>query len=143
MHASTSHKHGRNLLAEAHADRAVNFAKQAARQLVNQLRSDQAPLDRGRRGEGRASKRVLVIGRLDRALPGAVELLQHLLGGRAAAIDDAVERLEVTGLVAAEMIEMTAPAQARMCERQALLGDLEQIAIPDARLEAQSRHVIA
>ena len=53
------------------------------------------------------------------------------------------QRLEMTGLVAADMIDAAAPPQARMRQRQAFLGDLEQIAILDPGLEAEARHVVA
>ena len=72
-----------------------------------------------------------------------MKLFQHLLGRRASGIDDPLQRLEMTGLVAAEVIEPAAPAQAGMRQRQAFPGDLEQIAIPDPGLEAETRHVVA
>src|SRR5260370_41812076 len=43
--------------------------------------------------------------------------------------------------VAAEMIGAAALAQAGMGQRQAFLGDLEQIAIPDPGLEAEAGHL--
>src|SRR5438132_11372923 len=84
-------------------------------------------------------ERVFRVGRFHGAVPGAVELLEHLLGRRAAGIDDAVERLQMPGLVAAELVDPAAPAQACMCQNEALLGDLEQIAVLDPRLEAEAR----
>src|ERR1700680_471922 len=84
-------------------------------------------------------KRVFLIGRLHRASPGAAEFLQHLFGRRAAAVDDSLQRFEMAALVAAGMIEAAAPPQARMRQRQAFLGDFEQIAILDPRLEAEAR----
>src|SRR6185437_966847 len=83
-----------------------------------------------------ALKRILVIGRFHRALPRAVEFLQHLLGRRTPGLDGPLQRLEVTGLVAAEMVETRAPAQARMRQRHALFGDLEQVVVTNAGLEA-------
>src|SRR6185312_14272270 len=88
-------------------------------------------------------KRIFGIGRLDRTAPGTVEFIQQLFGRRAPAIDDAIERLEMAGLVAAEMIDAVAPAQTRMREHEAFLGDLEQIAVLDPRLEAKARHLVA
>jgi len=49
----------------------------------------------------------------------------------------------VAGLVATGMVDALAAAQARMGERQAFLGDLEQIAIADAGLEAKPRDLVA
>ena len=46
-------------------------------------------------------KRVFVIGRLDRAMPGAVELLQHFLGRAAAGIENPFQRLEMAAFIAA------------------------------------------
>src|SRR5882757_9614988 len=86
---------------------------------------------------------VLLIRRFHRTVPGAVELLQHLLRRRAAGFDDALQRLEEAALVAAEMVDAAAPPQAGMRQHQALLGDLEQIAVLDPRLEPETRHVVA
>src|ERR1700692_4571469 len=85
---------------------------------------------------------VFLIGRSYRPLPGAMELLQHLLGGGLSGIHDSVQRLEMTGLIASEVIDVAAPAQPRMRQRQAFLGDLEQVAIPDSGLEAEAWHII-
>src|SRR5258708_26399310 len=79
-------------------------------------------------------KSVFLVGRLDRAAPGAVELVQHLLGGRPAAIDDPVERLEMAGLVMALMIDPGPPPQTRTRQRPAPLGALPQISGPCPRL---------
>src|SRR6266702_4486327 len=49
----------------------------------------------------------------------------------------------MTALVAAEMIDVAAPPQARMRQRHALLGDFEQITIPDPGLETEARNVVA
>src|SRR6516164_2735527 len=46
-------------------------------------------------------------------------------------------------LVAPEMIDVAAPPQARMRQRYALLGDLEQIAAADLCLEAEPRNLVA
>src|SRR6478672_3762052 len=48
----------------------------------------------------------------------------------------------MTRLVASGVIDMAAPAQAGMRQRKALLGDFEQITVPDPCLEAKPRHVI-
>ena len=63
--------------------------------------------------------------------------------GRPAGFEDPLQRLEVAALVAAEMIDAVAPPQARMRQLQAFPGDLEQIAVPDPGLEAETRHVVA
>src|ERR1700750_2086361 len=89
------------------------------------------------------SKRVFRIGRLDRTAPRTIKFLQKFLGGRLAPINDIVERLEVAGLVPADMVDAFAAAQAGMGERHALLGDLEQIAVADAGLEGELWHVVA
>src|SRR5437879_13313204 len=89
------------------------------------------------------SDRVFRVGRFYRAAPGTVELVQHLLGRRAAAIDDALQWLEVTALIATDVIDVAAPPQARIRQRQTLLGDFEQIAVPDPGLEAETWHVVA
>src|SRR5438876_3806048 len=88
-------------------------------------------------------ERVFLIGGFHRALPGAVKLLQHLLGRAVSAIDNAVQRLEMTGLVAAGVIDVAAAPQAGTRQRQAFLGDFEQIAVSDPGLEAEPRHVVA
>src|ERR1700727_420737 len=88
-------------------------------------------------------ERVFVIGRLDRIPPGTMEFLKHLLGRGMAGVDNPVQRLEMTGLVTAEMIDVPAPPQPRMRQHQAFLGDFEQIAVPDSGLETEARHVIA
>src|ERR1700722_14420901 len=41
---------------------------------------------------------VFLIGRVDGAPPGAMKLLQHLLGGGAARIDDPFQRIKMTAL---------------------------------------------
>src|SRR5437588_12146465 len=84
---------------------------------------------------------VFRIGRFHRAVPGTVELVQHLLRRGPAGIDDAIERLQMPSLVAAELVDPAAAAQARMCQNEAFLGDLEQIAVLEPRLEAEARHV--
>src|SRR4029453_12451300 len=66
-------------------------------------------------------ERVFPIGRFHRALPAAVEFVQHLFGGSTAAIDGAIQRFQVPALVAAEMIEMAAPPQTLMGELDAFL----------------------
>src|ERR1700757_3894050 len=43
-------------------------------------------------------ERVILVGRFHAFLPGAVEFLQHLLGRRPSAVDDAVQRLQMAGL---------------------------------------------
>ena len=93
--------------------------------------------------EVRVLEGVLLIGRFNGAIPGSVELLQHLLRRRAAGLDDALERFEEAALVASEMIDPATPAQSGVRQDQTLLGDLEQIAVLDPRLEAETRHVIA
>ena len=72
-----------------------------------------------------------------------MKFLEHLLGRGTAGVNNPVQRLEMTGLVTAEMIDVPAPPQPRMRQRQALPGDFEQIALPDSGLEAEPRHVIA
>src|SRR5262249_40561067 len=57
--------------------------------------------------------------------------------------DDAVERLQMAGLVPPGMVDAGAAAQAGMRQCQTFPGDLEQIAIADPRLEAQPRYVVA
>jgi len=74
-------------------------------------------------------KGVFLVGRLDRAAPRTPEPVQHLLGRRTAAIDDPVERLQVAGLVPSGVVDPGAAPQARMGQREAFLGDLEQIAV--------------
>src|SRR5205085_6655942 len=91
----------------------------------------------------RALERVFPVGRFHRAIPGAVELLEHLFGRGAAGIDDAIERLQVPRFVAADRVDAAATTQARMCQNEAFLSDLEQIAVLDPRLEAEARHVVA
>src|ERR1700674_232116 len=59
-------------------------------------------------------ERVFVIGRFYRTLPGPVKLRQHLLGRSVPGIDDPVQRLEMTGLVASQVVDATAPSQAGM-----------------------------
>src|SRR5438270_7315278 len=86
---------------------------------------------------------VFLIRRVDRAPPWTVKFLQPLLGRGAAGLEDSIHWLEMPRLVAAEMIDVTSPAQARMRQDQTLLRDLEHIAILDPRLEAETRHVIA
>src|ERR1700747_3067984 len=76
-------------------------------------------------------ERIFVIGRFYRATPGTMKLREHVLGRGLSAIDDPVQRLQVTRLVASGVIDMAAPAQARMRQRQALLGDFEQITVLD------------
>src|SRR3954447_25017067 len=88
-------------------------------------------------------KSVFLIGWFHRALPGTVELFKHLLGRRPAGIDDAVERLQMPRLVAAERVDAAATPQPGMCQDEAFLGDFEEIAVPDPRLEAEARHVVA
>src|SRR5579859_370700 len=87
-------------------------------------------------------KRVFRVGRFDRAAPWTIKSIQQLLGRRLARIDDAIERFQMPGLVPPEMVDAATPAQARMRERKAFLGDLEQIAVADLCLEAKPRHVI-
>src|SRR5215471_1603099 len=82
-------------------------------------------------------ERVFVIGRFYRAMPGTMKLRENFLGGGLSAIDDPVQRLQMTRLVASGMIDVAAPAQARMRQRQALLGDFEKITVPDHCLEAK------
>src|SRR4030081_751694 len=53
-------------------------------------------------------KRVFVIGRVPRALPGTVEFRQHFLGRGASGIDNTFQWLKVTGLVPAEVVEAAA-----------------------------------
>src|SRR4051794_8669429 len=86
---------------------------------------------------------IFRVGRLYRTVPGALELLQHLLGRGVAAVDGALQRLQMAAFVPAEMIDMAAPPQALMREPHAFPGDLEQIAILDPRLEAEARDVVA
>src|SRR5689334_19782925 len=86
---------------------------------------------------------IFRVGRFHRTVPGALELRQHLLGRGVPAVDGALQRFEMTGFVAAEMIDMAAPPQAVMRELHAFPGDLEQIAVLDPRLEAETRHVVA
>src|SRR5437773_11478982 len=85
----------------------------------------------------RASERVFVVGGLHGTLPGAVEPRQHLLRRRVSGLYNAVERFEMTGLVAPGMIDAAAPAQARMRQGKAFLGNLEDVAVPDRGLEAE------
>jgi hypothetical protein len=54
-------------------------------------------------------ERVFLIGRFHRAVPGAMKLFQHLFGGGAAAIDNPLQRLEMTGLVTAGVIDAATP----------------------------------
>ena len=61
----------------------------------------------------------------------------------AAGFEDALQRLEVSAFVAAGMVDAVAPPQAGMRQLQTFLGDLEQIAVLDPRLEAEARHVVA
>src|SRR3984957_13780340 len=56
---------------------------------------------------------VFVVGRLHRAMPGPVELLQHLLRRAVSGIEDPLQRLEVTGLVTAGVVDAAATAQPR------------------------------
>ena len=63
-------------------------------------------------------KRVFVVGRFHRAVPGAMEFLQHLLGRAATAVDNPLQRLEVAALVTAEVIDALATPQARMRQRR-------------------------
>jgi hypothetical protein len=67
----------------------------------------------------RPSERVFLIGWIDRTVPGAVVFRQHLVGRGVPGLDDAVERLQMPGLVAAEMIGAATPAQAVMRQDQA------------------------
>src|SRR5438477_12392012 len=87
-------------------------------------------------------ERVFFIGRLQRALPGAVKLPQHLLGRGVSAFDNPVQRLEMTGFVTAGVIDAAPPPQAGMRHRLALLGDFVKIAVTDAGLEAEARFVV-
>ncbi len=48
------------------------------------------------RRQGRVSEGVFVVGRLHGTVPGPVELLQHILSGRPAGLDDPVERFKIT-----------------------------------------------
>src|SRR6476620_2713420 len=87
-------------------------------------------------------KRVFLISGFHGTAPLAVELVQHLFRRCAARFEDALQRFEVAALVAAQLIDAAAPPQAGMRQRQALPGDLEQIALPDPGLEAEARNVV-
>jgi hypothetical protein len=86
---------------------------------------------------------VFVVSWFYRAVPATMILRQHLLGRRLSAVDDAIQRLQMTRLVAPGVIDAAAPAQARMRKRQAFLCDFKQIAILDAGLEPEPRYVVA
>ena len=89
-------------------------------------------------------ERVFVIGRFHRAAArgrGISPASPRPGCGRQSMIRSSGSRWRA--LVAAEVIDAAAPPQARMRQRQAFLGDLEQIAVPDPGLEAEARHVVA
>src|SRR3954447_6339462 len=86
---------------------------------------------------------IFPVSRLHRAVPGAVEFLQHLLRRRSPGVEDALQRLEMAALVAAQVIGAAAPPQSGMRQHQAFPGDLEQVTVADPRLETEPRHVVA
>ena len=65
-----------------------------------------------------------------------MEFGQHLLGRAEAGIDDAVERVQMAGFVAAIRVEPGAAAETAMGERDAFPGDLEQSAVLDPGFSA-------
>src|SRR5258708_11586130 len=56
-------------------------------------------------------ERVFLIGRFHRTAPRAVEFLQHFLGRGASAIDNPVQRLDITALLTAKVIGAGPPSQ--------------------------------
>src|SRR5215469_15371870 len=77
------------------------------------------------------SVRAFGIDRRDRAAPRVAVLFQQLFGRRAAARCDIAEGLEMVRLVAAFAVEAVAALEARMRERQAFLGEIENAAPAD------------
>src|SRR5262245_11289613 len=88
-------------------------------------------------------KSIFLVSWLDRAAPGSIKFCQHLLRRRAATIDDPIERLEMARLVPSGVVDAGPAPQAGMRQRQTFPGDFEQIAVPDPRLETETRHLVA
>src|SRR4030088_399349 len=84
-------------------------------------------------------KRVFLIGRFHRAVPGAMEFLQHLLGRGAPRIDNPLQRLEMTALVTAKLIDAAAPPQPRTRQRQTYLCIVEYLSCTDPGPQPEAR----
>src|SRR5262245_56439937 len=63
---------------------------------------------------------ILLVDRIDRALPRPVEFLQELLGRRDATCNEFLNRPQIAGLVAAGPVMLAAP-------RQSLFGELQRL----------------
>src|SRR5690348_3776763 len=117
-------------------------AKLIAAAYVGGAVSDCDPLPRRDLPLGRSIGAFLEY-RIDRAVPGAMELLEQILGRRAATRHNILQRFEILRFVAPVPVQPFAPGETGPREAETFLGEIEHAAVAEHRAEAELRNIVA